>query len=311
MNRLLAGLALLAACASTDDRAIIRELIEESSRRPRADLMARVVDPSPYRIVGAPRRATLPLDPGKAPIVHARINGVLLPCIIDTGTTHLVISAAAARRCALYLPETPPITLVTPGYDANFRVGAPESLEIGGMRLAGGIAIVPETRSGMARRLGVRSDIHATIGTAVLSNFNVVFDFGRRELVLAPHGKEPFAGVMWTEVRVNGVGRLMLIDSGANGLFLEPEFARELGLIGESEARRLRSKAGRAQASRFGSVRVDELALGPRVFRGIQAHVVETMDQPDKGGLLGIAGLGPHRWLVDYENKGLALLELR
>jgi predicted aspartyl protease len=311
VKRLLPGLLLCAACAATDDRAIIAELSAAAERNPRAGMTARVLDPAPYHIVGERRTATLALDPGKVPIVRARINGVALPCIIDTGTTHLVISAAAARRCALYLPETPPITLLTPGYDAKFRIGAPESLELGGMRLEGGIAIVPETRSGVARRLGIESDVHATIGTAVLSNFNVVFDFGKRELVLAPHGREPFAGVMWTEVRVNGVGRLMLIDSGANGIFLEPEFARELGLVSESEARRLRNKADRAQSSRFGSVRIEELALGQRVFRDIHAHVVELMDQPDKGGLLGIAGLGPHRWLVDYESKSLSLVELR
>jgi predicted aspartyl protease len=311
VRRLLAGLTLVAACASTDDRKIIEGLEKDAKAKPRPELLARIVDPAPYRIVGPARSASIPLQSGKAPIVRARINGVELDCIIDTGTTHLVMSATAAKACGLHLPERPPISLVTPGYEARFRAGAPESVELAGMRLEGGIAIVPEARSGLSRRLGVQTDRHATIGTAVLSNFNVVFDFGRRELVLEPHGQPPFAGVMWTEVKVNGKGRLMLIDSGANGIFLEPEFALELGLIDEREAKRLRTKAGRAQAALFGSVNVEELTLGPKVFENIRAHVVEVMEHPDRGGLLGIAGLGPHRWMVDYQSRRLVLLELR
>ncbi|MHC4939589.1 MAG: aspartyl protease family protein [Planctomycetota bacterium] len=311
MRSLLTGLALVAACASTDDRRIIEQLQAHAKEHRRPDLDARILDPAPYRVEGEPKRVTIPLMAGKAPIVKVKINGVELDCIIDTGTTHVVISATAARECGLYLPDAPPIALVTPGYEARFRAGAPDSIEIGGMKLSGGIAIVPESRSGLSRRLGVTTDLHATIGTAVLSNFNVIFDFGRRELELLPHGQEPFAGVMWTVVKANGRGKLMLIDSGANGLFLEPEFAHELGLISEKEAERLRTKADRAQATLFGSVIVDELTLGPKTFENIRAHVVEVMEHPDRGGLLGIAGLGPHRWMVDYENKRLLLLELR
>jgi len=302
---------LVAACASTDDRAIIAELEAEAARNPRPELHACLRDPAPYRIAGEARRATLRLEPGTAPIVTARINGVAMPCIIDTGTTHVVVSAAAARACGLHLPAGAPVPILTPGYEARFRIGAPESIELGGMRLEGGVAIVPEMRSGIARRLGVEGDRHATIGTAVLSNFDLVFDFGKRELVLEPQGREPFAGVMWTEARVNGKARLLLIDSGATGVFLEPEFAEELGLLGARAARQLRAKADRAGNARFGSVVIDELTLGSKTFMKIRARVVEVMEHPDRGGLLGIAGLGPHRWKVDYGNRRLVLLELR
>ena len=116
------------------------------------------------------------MQDGKVPIVTGRINGVSMPFIIDTGTTHIVISGAAAKACGLFVPELPAVDLLTPGYEAQFRLGAPETVELNGFTFTGGIALVAERESGLAERLGVEGALFATVGTAVLSNFNVTFD---------------------------------------------------------------------------------------------------------------------------------------
>ena len=240
-----------------------------------------------------------------------------MPFLLDTGTTHVVVSGDAARDCGLYLPPGRSVALVTPGYEARFRLGAPESLVLGGATLAGGIAVVGEHESGVARRLGVRGRRHATVGASVLSNFRIVLDFGQREVVLEPHGGEPFAGVLWAEVTVNGRKCLMLVDSGASGVFLEPSFARALGLIDDREVERHQRKAESAKGARFTPVRVERLAVGEHEFKDISAHVVNVVDgeasleRIPRGGLLGLAGLGPHRWMIDYAKRQLTLEKAR
>ena len=59
MTRLLSVLALLAACATPDNRSILEELGREAARNPDKELLARVVDPSPYHIQGARRRGQI------------------------------------------------------------------------------------------------------------------------------------------------------------------------------------------------------------------------------------------------------------
>jgi len=319
VSRALAALAiLLAACASTDNRALLDELQRAATEAPNAELDARVASPGPFRPVATPAGGvTLPMGAGKVPIIEGSINGVAMPFLLDTGTTHVVLSAAGARDANLYLPTGLTVELVAPGYRTRYRVGAPASLTIGGAKLAGGVVAVPEQRSDIARHLGVRKAGHATVGCSVLSNFRVTFDFGTREVHLEPHGEEPYAGVLWTEVEVNGQRCLMLVDSGASGIFLEPAFARTLGLIDADEQARHATKADSAGSARMTSVRVSELRLGTHAFTDLKAHVVRVADEGEppgrlpRGGLLGLPGLGRHRWIVDYGRKRLILDEVR
>ncbi|MHC4954530.1 MAG: retroviral-like aspartic protease family protein, partial [Planctomycetota bacterium] len=299
---------LLAACTSPDNRPLLDDLEQAAAKSPNAELDARTKNARPYRPTGASTRVVLPMLPGKVPIVGGSINGVAMPFLLDTGTSHVVMSGAAARACELYLPPGQTVALVTPGYNARFRVGAPRSLSIGAATLAGGVAAIPERESQLPQRLGIRSARHATVGSAVLSNYRVVLDFGQREVTLEPHGAEPFAGVLWTEVEVNGEKCRLLVDTGANGIFLEPSFARRLGLIDAAEEQRHAEKASRAGRARFTRVKLDSLRFGPHSFEGIRAHVVNLDDGTGTGaGMLGIAALGPHRWVIDYARRRLVL----
>ena len=312
-----AALALLLSCATSDNASVIAELEQHASANRDDELERRIRAPEPYRPTGAITRTVLAMGSAKVPVVEGAINGVAMPLLLDTGTTHVVISGAAARDCELYLPPGRTVALVTPGYEARFRLGAPRSITLGKTVLAGGVAVVGEKESGLARRLGVRAASHATIGAAVLSNFVMVLDFGKREVILEPHGGEPFAGVLWTEVVVNDKRCLMLVDSGANGIFLEPTFARSLGLIDEREEERHRQKAETAGAARFTPVQVQRVTIGGHTFKKVRAYVVNVVDNEGslealpRGGLLGLAGLGPHRWTIDYAKKQLVLEKAR
>jgi len=310
-------LLFLAACVSNDNRPIIEKLEERAQAHPDETLETYVRVPSPYWPVTESQLTVLPMASAKVPVVQGAINGVEMPLLLDTGTTHVVVSGPAARDCELYLPPGHSVALLTPGYEARYHVGAPSSIRLGNTRLEGGIAVVSERESGLARRLGVRARSHATIGVSVLSNFRIVLDFGKREVTLDPHGGQPFTGVLWTEAKVNGRRCLLLVDSGANGIFLEPSFAHALGLIDAAEEQRHHEKADSAATARFTQVEIERLAIGEHEFEGIRAHVVNLVDEYrdiealPRGGLLGLAGLGPHRWTIDYSNAQLILEKAR
>lgn len=310
----LAAALFLSACVARDNRPSIEALERAAILAPQAELDERIRLALPYLPVGALKRLRLPMLPGDVPIVQGRINGVAMPILLDTGTSHVVISGPAAEATELYLPKGKTISLITPGYDAHFRTGAPRTISLGDMQFSGGIAIVPERENSHMRRLGLRSEQHATVGTSLLSNFRVTFDFGRREVILDPSGEPPFAGVLWTKVDIDGERCLMLVDSGANGIFIEPSFARKLRLIDAREAQRHSSKAMTVGGVPFTLVQLGRLKVQGHVFRGLSAQVVNLVDGSVSGGLpraglLGFSALGPQRWVVDYPNRRLILRE--
>ncbi len=304
----------LSGCVSRDNRPSIEALERAAVLAPQAELDARIRAAGPYLPVGELRRLRLPMLRGDVPIVQGSINGIAMPFLLDTGTSHVVVSGPAAAASGLYLPAGKATSLVTPGYDARFRAGAPQTISLGDMQFSGGIAIVPERENSHMRRLGLRSERHATLGASVLSNFRVTFDFGRREVILEPSGAAPFAGVLWAKVAIDGQECLMLVDSGANGIFIEPSFALNLGLIDAKEAQRHSRKAFTAGSAPFTLVHLQRLQLQGREFPGLSAQVVNLVDGAVSGGLpraglLGFAALGPHRWVVDFPKRRLILQE--
>ena len=90
-----------------------------------------------------------------------------------------------------------------------------------------------------------------------------------------------------------------------------------LGLIDDREVERHQRKAESAKGARFTPVRIERLAVGEHEFKDISAHVVNVVDSEasleriPRGGLLGLAGLGPHRWMIDYAKRQLILEKAR
>ena len=105
---------LLLSCTTSDNSAVITELEQRAEANRDAELERRVRGPQPYRPTDTAKRAVLKMTSAKVPVVEGAINGVAMPLLLDTGTTHVVVSGAAARACELYLPPGHAVSLLTP-----------------------------------------------------------------------------------------------------------------------------------------------------------------------------------------------------
>jgi len=105
---------------------------------------------------------------------------------------------------------------------------------------------------------------------------------------------------------------LLLVDSGATTVFLEPWAAQELDLITADEAARHGRRARTLADALFTRVTLDRVEVAGHAFAGIDAAVVDTFGpivSPDfrPGGLLGLRGLGDLVWTLDYGTQTLFL----
>lgn len=301
----LAPLLLLAACASSH-RAIVRELERRAMERPRpaADrLLARGGDAAaPLLACGGP--FTLSMERGvEVPVARGRVNGVEAPLLLDTGTSQVFLSAPVARDADLYLPPSEAVDAFTPGYAVPLRAGVFDSLALGGASFGAGVALVG------VREAGADREYRGIVGMSVLSHFRVTFDFREREVRLEPHGEPGYVNPLMAPVAIDGRPYLLMVDSGASRLFLEPWAARELGLIPDERAEEHSRKALDPDDARFTWVKVKSVEVQGRKFEDVSAAVVNTFEgvvsegghRP--AGLLGLAAFGKLRWTVDFARR--------
>ncbi len=298
---------LVAGCAYSND-AILLDL-EAREAVPALDVAIERGGATPT--AGLLREATLPMVEGKVPAVRGRINGVEMPLVLDTGTSAVTVTAEAARDARLYLPRRGPVAATSPGYVSVSRECAFESLELGPNRFGAGVATVPlNERPGRWMDLGTES--YAIVGCSVLSHFAVTFDFARKEVRLRPTGRPAYANTLFTSIGVNGKPLMLMVDSGATAVFLEPWAALELGLVSPERAKRHETKAGDASGALFSRFTLDSVAVPGRVFRDVDGAAVstfggETQDGLRPAGLLGLKGFGDLVWTLDYGTKRLRL----
>jgi predicted aspartyl protease len=308
----LLALLLLAACTRSN-LALLDDLEEDARARPRAELddVARrlgVIPPLP-----PVRAVSLPMQRTRLPTVRGRVNGVEMPLLIDTGSTGVWISGEGARRCGLYVPPGKVIHATSPGFRNSARVGAFERLELGELRFGAGAATVPLAEPTGSGWTGLGTGPHGIVGCALLSHFRVTFDFSAGLLRLEPHRLAGYVNSLWTRVEVNGRPFLLLVDSGASRLVLEPWAALELGLISGSQAARHASKAETARGARFTSVRLDSVKVAGRTFRDVKGWVALTFgsdparDGERSGGLLGLQVFGKLSWTLDFGARKLSV----
>jgi len=303
----LLGFAVLAACAYSN-HAILAGL---EAREPVPTLDGAIERAGAAPAAGLLREATLPMVKGKVPAVKGRINGVEMPLVLDTGTSAVTVTAEAARDARLYLPRRHPVTSVSPGYVATIRECAFESLELGPNRFGAGVATVPlDERPGRWMDLG--TERYAIVGCSVLSHFAVTFDFARKEVRLRPTSRPAYANTLFTSIGVNGKPFLLMVDSGATAVFLEPWAALELGLISPERAKRHEAKAGDASGALFSRFTLDSVAVPGHVFRDVEGAAVntfggETQEGLRPAGLLGLKGFGDLVWTLDYGTRKLRL----
>ncbi len=298
---LLCGLAL-AACARSN-ASILADLERDASGRSGAALADRR-----FPVEGPAHAVRLPMEEGRLPIVIGAANGVALPLIVDTGTSHLWLSGPAARRVKMRLLPGEEREVTSPGYAERAQLGVVDRLDLGALRFGRGAALVSlrEQRSFWYHNLP--GPDFGILGTSVLGHFRVTFDFARREVRLAPHGRDATGRALLAPVAIGGTTRWFLVDSGAAHLFLEPWLARDLGLISTRRAARHGTKAERAEDQVVTMVRLPEVTIAGRRFEDVRAGVVHTFDGDRQiGGLLGLAGFGPLVWTVDFGSRELAV----
>ncbi len=298
----------VAGCAYSND-AILGDL----EAREAVPALDRAIDDGGATPPAGPlREVTLPMVEGKVPAVRGRLNGVEMPLVLDTGTSVVTVTAEAARDAGLYLPARAPTLTGGPGYVSTDRLCAFASLELGPNRFGAGVATVPmNQRPGRWMDLGTES--YAIVGCSVLSHFAVTFDFARREVRLRPTGRAAYTNTLFTSVVVNGKALMLMVDSGATAVFLEPWAALELDLVSPERARRHEARAGSASDALFSRFTMDSVEVHGRVFRDVDGAAVSTFGEKRAlegfrpGGLLGLKGFGDLVWTLDYGTKTLRL----
>ncbi|HEX5136981.1 MAG TPA: pepsin/retropepsin-like aspartic protease family protein [Planctomycetota bacterium] len=303
------AVVVLAGCAYSNAE-ILGEL-EARARRAPDPVLDNVIAHDAVPTLQAPAQtATLPMVEGRVPAVRGRINGVDITLVLDTGTSAVVIPAEAARAAAIYLPPGDPTDKVGPGHTSPCRLGAFSTVELGPNRIVSGVALVPvDDRPGRWMELG--TDRYAIVGCTVLSHFRVTFDFKKREVRLAPTGLPAYATPLLTHVRVNGRLLLLMVDSGATTVFLEPWAARDLDLISRDQMTRHDRRARSLSDAVFTRITLDRVEVGGHAFEDVDAAAVDTFgplasSPPFRpGGLLGLTGFGDLVWTLDYGSQTL------
>ena len=106
---------------------------------------------------------------------------------------------------------------------------------------------------------------------------------------------------------------MLMVDSGATAVFLEPWAALELDLISTERAKRHETRARAAADALHSRFTLDRVAVAGRAFRDVDAAAVNTFGTLASGqgfrpgGLLGLKGFGDLVWTLDYGTRTLRL----
>lgn len=304
---------LVAACIDVrSDEGSIHEMQADAVRNPRPELdaVARRIK-EPLRLPGERAAFVLPMESDRLPSVRARLNGIDARFLVDTGASHVTLSAPLARKAHAYVPLSKPASAVAPGHRTRIYPAAARGLEIGPLRVPVLQAVVREEQVYTESLFSSRALYDGVLGAALLSLYRVVFDFKRREIHFVPHDAPGRTDVLFVPVSINGRGYHLLVDSGAAGLYIEPWVAVDLGLLDADEAKQLRKDADSLKNVRMTRVKVERLEVDRRRFEDIGATVIRTFGTirtktgRKPAGLLGIAGFGELVWTVAYDRMAL------
>jgi predicted aspartyl protease len=313
VTRALPALLLFAACVDVrSDKDSIREMQAEAARNPQPalfDVARRIKEP--LDLPGERPAFTLQMQSNRLPSVRGRLNGVGARFLVDTGASHVTLSAPLAKKARTYVPLSEPASAVAPGHKTRIYPAAAKGLELGPIRVPVFQAVVREEQVYTQSLFSSRALYDGVLGAALLSLYRVVFDFKEREIRFEPHDGPGRTDVLFVPVLINGREYHLLVDSGAAGLYIEPWVAQELDLLDDDEAQELRKDADSLTKVRLTRVRVNRLEVDERAFLDIGATVIrtfgaiETKTGRKPAGLLGIAGFGELVWTVAYDRMAL------
>lgn len=123
------------------------------------------------------------------------------------------------------------------------------------------------------------------------------------DMLFASPTRSDRAGRIIVPVSINGKGPFrFLLDTGANGSMISAALARTLGL--SSNHTRDEQVQGTTGIERLPCVTIDEMRIGAIVKHDVAMPVSPSPVLSGLGGILGMAGFGPVRVLVDFrENR--------
>jgi predicted aspartyl protease len=221
-----------------------------------------------------------------------------LNILLDTGSTCSVISPKLVKRLQL---RTLPITtvLASNGRPVRYPLVYVPCIEIGPVRrpLTCPMAELPvagiDILIGMdfLSRVAFTADfaeqlLHFGFADSLLHH--VAFDPSRKEIIVT--------------LRIGGREIPVLLDSGADTLYLFGERVRDLLKQNSNPDRRVRHLSNEGRGT---TVRLSDVALGDATFEAMQATVLEPAQSdclPQWHGLLGLRSLRSKRVCFDFVN---------
>lgn len=249
----------------------------------------------------------------------ARINGVAVQAVIDSGAQYTAIDAALAER--LQLPSATPIPMVAFGVSGgpSLTRAVKLSAELGALSIAGLRAATLDLRplSGLTRQpfsllLG-RDFLRAVVMQADLPKNRVAFFEAKRWA--PPREARPVTvrvenGGLMVEVQIeNASPTEVMVDTGATGpLALSEAAARAAGLLDGRSVRSTQSVT-LGGVSRDGMVRVRRLGFAGLQLENLEAQIYQpAANAPVPDGLLGLGVLERFHVVLDLSRGRLFLI---
>ena len=257
------------------------------------------------------------LNMGGRPVVEAKMNGVPVHMLLDTGSTHTILTPGAAE--VLRLPQDRLRKSYGRGiggatYEQNallarFQLGA-----IDVERLTVPIAPMPGILRVSQRMVGV-------IGQDLLASGEVDLDFAARQMIIYPRNKCRADAPLWTAghtslrlyqeddealaltATLNGRSMKALLDTGAAGTTISRSAFDRLGLpLPSAEAEGTASGMG-SNERRVRVFQSDLLEFGELRVRQLEVGILMEGHIPMADMVIGMDVLGSLRLWISYLNR--------
>ena len=239
-------------------------------------------------------------------VVTGALNGVQgRNLLIDTGTNPTVLDVRVARTLGV---EGRTSDLRTLGGGIPGTTGILSSVRLGPI-VAKSVPVFVADLSFMQRDFGERID--AVVGLDVLKRSSFTIDYEDRRIVFGPAPQYrnwvPFADgppMVTVKIEIDGETKRLLVDTGAEGLFLFRDQDRKGAL---SETRALRNGSHVSLTRNRQQVEIPDVRLGSLRRTKQAAYVVDTQDPSlrDFDGLVGMPALGITEVVFDFERGRL------
>jgi len=239
-------------------------------------------------------------------VASGSLNGVeTRNLLIDTGTDPTVLDVGVARMLGI---EGETGDLRTLGGGITGATGIVSSVQLGPI-VAKSVPVFVADLSFMQQEFGERID--AVIGLEVLRAASFTIDYEDRRIAFGPAPQYrnwvPFADgppMITVEVEIDGQRKRLLVDTGAEGLFLFRDHDRKHEL---PKTAGFRSGSHVSLTGNRQRIELPDVRLGSWRRSKQAAYLVGTQDpsRRDLDGLLGMPALGITEVVFDFERGRL------